>query len=201
MELRYVSCHSLLPYPMDASGRSFLLLLPAEGKAGPAEGSLQISSINHRPESNVTNILQLEETAVGSEPSISSPHDPPFIGCSSHSFRPATHYHTHTHTHTRGCTNRLDRKWEGWDCVVLRERVKAEKQNEWLLTLTLCNTDIGTVLKDSCGLLQLGPYVILAIICICYDNIILTKIIAEIWEHGNITITESDKKHGQSDRL
>ena len=96
--------------------------LPSEERGGPREGNLQISSINHKPESNVTNILQLEETAVGSEPSISSPHDPPFIGCCSHSFRHATHTQTHTHTHTHThartcmrvqihrCTNRLDRK-------------------------------------------------------------------------------------------
>lgn len=44
------------------------------------KGHLQISSINHPTHSNVTNILQLEETRRSSEPSISLiPHDHRFI--------------------------------------------------------------------------------------------------------------------------
>lgn len=48
--------------------------LPPVLRGGPNEGNLQISPINHKPESNITNILQLEETAVRPEPSISPPH-------------------------------------------------------------------------------------------------------------------------------
>ena len=119
---------AFLSLPPRFPGSAVLSSLPPEERGGPREGNLQISSINHRPESNVTNILQLEETAVGSEPSISSPHDPPFIGCSSHRFRPAPHSHKYTHgtytpvhVHMHRYTNRLDRKWEGRDCVVLRD--------------------------------------------------------------------------------
>ncbi len=70
------------------------------GGGGGRKGHLQISSINHPTHSNVTNILQLEETRRSSEPSISLiPHDHRFI-------RPClraeqTHTHTHTHTHAR----------------------------------------------------------------------------------------------------
>lgn len=60
------------------------------------KGHLQISSINHPTHSNVTNILQLEETRRSSEPSISLiPHDHRFI-------RPCLRAEqTHTHTHAR----------------------------------------------------------------------------------------------------
>lgn len=67
-------------------------------RGGPREGNLQISSINHRPETNVTNILQLGKTAVGSEPSISSPHDPLFTVSSTQSFTAATNIQINTHT-------------------------------------------------------------------------------------------------------
>ncbi len=47
---------------------------------GARKGHLQISSINHPTHSNVTNILQLEETRRSSKPSISLiPHDHRFI--------------------------------------------------------------------------------------------------------------------------
>ncbi len=67
------------------------------GCRGGRKGHLQISSINHPTHSNVTNILQLEETRRSSEPSISLiPHDHRFI-------RPclrAEQTHTHTRTYT-----------------------------------------------------------------------------------------------------
>lgn len=75
-------------------------------RGGPNRGNLQISPINHKPESNITNILQLEETAVRSEPSISSPHAPQ----PHHSF-----------------SRRPWRKWEGWDGMVLMERVTKQQ--------------------------------------------------------------------------
>lgn len=84
--------------------------LPPLLRGGPKEFSLQISPINHKPESNITNILQLEETAVRFEPSISSPHDPRLAGPSDHSFG-------------RGPC----RKWEKWDRVVLMERAAGTK--------------------------------------------------------------------------
>ena len=78
-----------------------------------SESTLQISSINHGPESNVTNILQLEETRWSWGPSISlTPHDHRFIRAEEREGGKAiahppcikltltTHTHTHTHTHT-----------------------------------------------------------------------------------------------------
>lgn len=76
------------------------------------KGHLQISSINHPTHSNVTNILQLEETRRSSEPSISLiPHDHRFI-------RPclrAEQIHTRTHTlvklHVYVCETVCARRW------------------------------------------------------------------------------------------
>lgn len=77
--------------------------LPPMLRGGPNEGNLQISPINHEAESNITNILQLEETAVRPEPSISSPHDRPRAGLSHHSFS------------RRPCRKR---EWDrGWLCT------------------------------------------------------------------------------------
>ncbi len=129
---------AFLSLPPRLPGFAALSSLPPEERGGPGEGNLQISSINHRPESNVTNILQLEETAVGSEPSISSPHDPPFIGCSNHSVRPATHTHTHTYVHSYTCTRAQMHKETGQEmrgvglCGV--ERKSEERKTEWVIT-------------------------------------------------------------------
>lgn len=69
------------------------------------ESNLQISSINHGPESNVTNILQLEETRWSWGPSISlTPHDHRFIRTEERErgrpHKAHTHTHTLTHPHT-----------------------------------------------------------------------------------------------------
>lgn len=67
------------------------------------ESTLQISSINHGPESNVTNILQLEETRWSWGPSISlTPHDHRFIRAEEREKgRPCIkHKLTNTNTHT-----------------------------------------------------------------------------------------------------
>ena len=115
---------------------------PPEEGGGPAEGSLQISSINHRPGSNVTNILQLEETAVGSKPSISPTHDHPFIGpCSQrllppgcnpphpqlrahlHTLPTYTHTHTtYTHTYTNGSAGLCPHIWGLELCVCMHRQ-------------------------------------------------------------------------------
>lgn len=71
------------------------------------ESTLQISSINHGPESNVTNILQLEETRWSWGPSISlTPHDHRFIRAEERERgRPCIkNKHTHTQTHFAGHT-------------------------------------------------------------------------------------------------
>ena len=69
-----------LSLPSRLPGSAVLSSLPPEERGGPGEGNLQISSINHGPESNVTNILQLEETRWSWGPSISlTPHDHRFI--------------------------------------------------------------------------------------------------------------------------
>ncbi len=46
-------------------------------------------------------------------------------------------------------------------------------------------------LKDISGLLHL-QLILSAFIPIGYDNIALTNLIAEMWEHGDITATKSD---------
>lgn len=78
----------LLPFPSESylSAVSEITQFGGEvrgedfGRGGRGEGHLQISSINHCTHSNVTNILQLEETRRSSPPSISlTPHDHRFI--------------------------------------------------------------------------------------------------------------------------
>ena len=101
--IAFLSLRSRLP------GSAVLSSLPPEERGGPREGNLQISSINHKPESNVTNILQLEETRWSWGPSISlTPHDHRFIRAEEREKEggriatPAPHRaHTHTHTHSR----------------------------------------------------------------------------------------------------
>lgn len=71
------------------------------GRGGRGEGHLQISSINHCTHSNVTNILQLEETRRSSPPSISlTPHDHRFISpCLKANTHTLSRFNTHTSTH------------------------------------------------------------------------------------------------------
>ena len=94
--IAFLSLRSRLP------GSAVLSSLPPEERGGPREGNLQISSINHKPESNVTNILQLEETRWSWGPSISlTPHDHRFIRAEERERgRPQQHQPRIEHTHT-----------------------------------------------------------------------------------------------------
>ncbi len=103
------------------------------GCRGGRKGHLQISSINHPTHSNVTNILQLEETRRSSEPSISLiPHDHRFI-------RPCLRAEqTHTHTHTRTllscmcmCVRLYD---EHYDTVCIQTHRELSNGDRWLLS-------------------------------------------------------------------
>lgn len=112
--LPFSASTAFLSLPLRLPGSAVLSSLPPEERGGPREGNLQISSINHRPESNVTNILQLEETRWSWGPSISlTPHDHRFIraeegergGRSTLALQRA-YTQKHTHTQTAGHTCR-----------------------------------------------------------------------------------------------
>lgn len=92
------------------------------------ESTFQISSINHGPESNVTNILQLEETRWSWGPSISlTPHDHRFIRAEERK-REACIKHTHTRqTETQVCMRM--RGQAVWSALTLN-------QSSWFSWLT-----------------------------------------------------------------
>lgn len=55
------------------------------------------------------------------------------------------------------------------------------------------------VVSSAAQALNLGPiFVVLAISPISYDNIELTRVIADVWEHGNIATTKSNRERNTS---